>query len=156
MTKYKLNNAARSATEVTLTSYVPGNTDISNTGKRDERHYPIPELDTNQNDSLSPQNRNLENRACQVCPHSCQLLQQSGELAASLAKRECARFGLNELRVEGLTEVCLCEKYNGGCKLCPRPSLAPTLSLSLDGKEACLACHGNACTAPYTGECPTG
>lgn len=149
MTKYKLNNTVRSASEVTLTSYMAGSTDSTNI-KRDERHYQIPDLDTNQNGNLNSQNRNLEAiKGCHVCPHSCEFLEQTGKLAASLVKTECDRFGLNELKVEGLDQnVCLCEKYNGGCKLCPRPSLAPTLRLSLDGKETCLACHDTC--APYS------
>lgn len=141
MTKYKLNNTVRSASEVTLTSYTG-----SNDSRKDERVYQIPELDkldTNQNDNVNLEsNRNLEaSKTCHVCPHSCEFLQQSGKLAASLEKGG-DKFGVNELKVDGLERsVCLCERYNGGCKLCPRPSLAPTLSLSLDGKETCLACH---------------
>lgn len=140
MTKYKLNNTVRSATEVTLTSYMAGSTDSRT--RADDRVYQI-QLDTNQNDNVnSESNRNLDAaKGCHVCPHSCEFLQQSGKLAASLEKPG-DKFGVNELKVEGLEKsVCLCEKYNGGCKLCPRPSLAATLSLSLDGKETCLACH---------------
>lgn len=144
MTKYKLNNTVRSASEVTLTSYMTGSTDSTN--KKE------PELDTNQNDNMSSEsNRNLEANRCHVCPHSCDFLKESDRLAASLAKQECDKFGLNELKVDGLDKnVCLCEKYNGGCKLCPRPSLAPTLTLSLDGKESCLACHRSTCATIYT------
>uniref|UniRef100_A0A2A4IZ56 STAS domain-containing protein n=1 Tax=Heliothis virescens TaxID=7102 RepID=A0A2A4IZ56_HELVI len=147
MTKYKLNNTVRSASEVTLTSYMTGSTDSTN--KKDDR-FP-PELDTNQNDNISSEsNRNLEAKRCHVCPHSCDFLKESDKLAASLVKQECDKFGLNELKVEGLDkDVCLCEKYNGGCKLCPRPSLAPTLALGLDAREPCRACHqpGN---TPFT------
>ncbi|RVE44155.1 hypothetical protein evm_011202 [Chilo suppressalis] len=148
MTKYKLNNTVRSASEVTLTSYMTGSMD----SRKDERHYQIPELDTNQNDNANTEsNRNLDaSRTCNVCPHSCEFLHQSGKFAASLVKEECGKFGLNELKVEGLEKnVCLCEKYNGGCKLCPRPSLAPTLNLSLDGKESCLSCHDSTCATHF-------
>ncbi|XP_052750495.1 sodium-independent sulfate anion transporter-like [Galleria mellonella] len=137
MTKYKLNNTVRSASEVTLTAFMTGN--------KDEKHYQIPE-DPNQNDNMSSEsNRNLEAaKTCHVCPHSCEFLQQSDKLAASLVKQECDKFGLNELKVDGLDKnICLCEKYNGGCKLCPKPGV-PSLSYGLDGKESCLACHGNA------------
>lgn len=146
MTKYKLNNTIRSASEVTLTSYMTGSTDST---KKDER-YQIPELDTNQNDNLNSQtNRNLDAaRSCHVCPHSCEFLQQTDNLAASLAKQECDKFGLNELRVETLEHsVCLCERYNGGCKLCPRPPA--TIALGLDATATCLACH-NASVLPFT------
>ncbi|KAL4707479.1 hypothetical protein ACJJTC_000231 [Scirpophaga incertulas] len=131
MTKYKLNNTVRSASEVTLTSYMTGSMD----SRREENHYPM--SDSNQNDNIrSETNRNLAS-TCHVCPHSCDFLHHSGKLAASLMKQECDQFGLNELKVEGLERnVCLCEKYNGGCKLCPRPGLAPTLSY-LDGKDSC-------------------
>lgn len=153
MTKYKLNNTLRSSSEVTLTSYMTGSTDSKN-----DKHYQMPELDSNQNDNLSSEsNRNFEtSKKCHVCPHSCEFLQDSDKLAASLVKQECNQFGLNELKVEGLGKnVCLCEKYNGGCKLCPRPSLAPTLTLSLDGKdESCLACHGPSCNRPYNSKYP--
>ncbi|XP_028160708.1 sodium-independent sulfate anion transporter-like [Ostrinia furnacalis] len=137
MTKYKLNNTVRSASEVTLTSYMTGSTD-----SRTDRPYQI-QMDTNQNDTVNAEsNRNLEAKTCHVCPHSCEFLENSGKFAASLVK-ESDRFGLNELKVEGLERnVCLCEKYNGGCKLCPRP--ATGLPLGLDGKEACLACHDSA------------
>lgn len=137
MTKYKLNNTVRSSSEVTLTSYL-GSTD----GKKEERAYNIPD---NDNDNLNTEsNRNLEGK-CHVC-HSCDFLQEPGRLAASLEKR-CDKFGLNELKVENLERnVCLCEKYNGGCKLCPRPSLAPTLAL---GRDRCHACRDQACGSPY-------
>ncbi|CAG9785900.1 unnamed protein product [Diatraea saccharalis] len=148
MTKYKLNNTARSASEVTLTSYMTGSMD----SRKDERHYQIPELDTNQNDNVnSESNRNLDtSRNCHMCPHPCDFIHHSDKFAASLVKQGCDKFGLNELKVEGLEKnVCLCEKYNGGCKLCPRPSLAPTLNLSLDGKESCLSCHDSTCATHY-------
>lgn len=147
MTKYKLNNTLNSASEVTLTSYMTGNTDSTN--KKDDKHYPIPEVDTNQNDNFnSESNRNLEAaRKCHVCPHSCEFMKQSDKIAASLGK-DCAKFGLNELKVEGLDNVCLCEKFNGGCKLCPRPSLAPTLALA-EGKDSCHACHRTTCSTIY-------
>lgn len=153
MTKYKLNNTVRSASEVTLTSYMTGSTDSTN--RKDDQRL-VPELDTNQNDNMnSESNRNLEAKHCHVCPHACDFLKESDKLAASLAKQECDKFGLNELRVDGLDKnECLCEKYNGGCKLCPRPSLAPTLTLALDGKEACLACHRSTCATIYTSEYP--
>ncbi|PZC75632.1 hypothetical protein B5X24_HaOG205908 [Helicoverpa armigera] len=143
MTKYKLNNTVRSASEVTLTSYMTGSTDSTN--KKE------PELDSNQNDNISSEsNRNLEAKRCHVCPHACDFLKESDKLAASLAKQECDKFGLNELKVEGLDkDVCLCEKYNGGCKLCPRPSLAPTLALGQDARDPCRACHRAACNTPY-------
>ncbi|XP_075973991.1 sodium-independent sulfate anion transporter-like [Anticarsia gemmatalis] len=140
MTKYKMNNTVRSSSEVTLTSYMTGSAD---SGKKEE-------YDRNQNDNNSESNRNLS-KVCHVCPHSCDLVNHSDKLAASLVKQECDKFGLNELKVEGLDKnVCLCEKYNGGCKLCPRPSLAPTLTLNLDGKESCLACHRSTCASVYT------
>lgn len=141
MTKYKLNNEVRSASEVTLTSYMSGSTDST---RKDG-------YDNNQNDNVSSEsNRNLD-RNCPVCPDSCDFVKHTDKLAASLVKQECDKFGLNELKVEGLDKnVCLCERYNGGCKLCPRPSLAPTLTLSLDGKESCLACHKSSCTPGYT------
>nr|XP_021193420.2 sodium-independent sulfate anion transporter [Helicoverpa armigera] len=143
MTKYKLNNTVRSASEVTLTSYMTGSTDSTN--KKE------PELDSNQNDNISSEsNRNLEAKRCHVCPHACDFLKESDKLAASLTKQECDKFGLNELKVEGLDkDVCLCEKYNGGCKLCPRPSLAPTLALGQDARDPCRACHRAACNTPY-------
>lgn len=143
MTKYKMNNTVRSSSEVTLTSYMAGSTDSA----RKDGQY-----DTNQNDNVnSESNRNLDVKRCHVCPHSCDLVKQSDKLAASLVKQECDKFGLNELKVEGLDKnVCLCEKYNGGCKLCPRPSLAPTLTFGLDGKESCLACHRSTCASVYT------
>ncbi|KAL0893436.1 hypothetical protein ABMA27_015019 [Loxostege sticticalis] len=140
MTKYKLNNTVRSASEVTLTSYMTGSTDSR------ERPYQI-QMDTNQNDTVNSElNRNLEAKTCHVCPHSCEFLQHSGKFAASLVK-ENDKFGLNELKVEGLeANVCLCERYNGGCKLCPRPVAG--ITLSLDGKESCLACH-DPTASPY-------
>lgn len=143
MTKYKLNNTVRSASEVTLTSYMTGSTDSGS--------KPAGELDTNQNDHAGAEsNRNLAPRRCPACPHGCDFLRESETLAASLAKQECDKFGLNELRVDGLDKnVCLCEKYNGGCKLCPRPRL-PALTYTLAGKEACLACHRSACAEPYS------
>lgn len=144
MTKYKLNNTIRSASEVTLTSYMPGGADNT---KKDER-YQLPELDTNQNGNLNSQsNRNLDaTRSCHVCPHSCEFLQQRDKFAASLAKHEYDKFGLNELRVDTLeNSMCLCERYNGGCKLCPRP---PAITPGLDGKATCLACHNS--NAPFT------
>ncbi|XP_037293798.1 sodium-independent sulfate anion transporter [Manduca sexta] len=149
MTKYKLNNTIRSSSEVTLTAYVPGS--VENT-KKDDKVYDLPILDTNQNDNVvSEANRNLDSKKCHVCPHSCEFVKNSDKLAASLVKAECDKFGLNELKVEGLEQaVCLCERYNGGCKLCPRPSLAPTLTLSLDGKESCLACHKSTCASIYS------
>ncbi|XP_060802780.1 sodium-independent sulfate anion transporter [Amyelois transitella] len=132
MTKYKLNNTVRSSSEVTLTSYLTGSMD-----KTDEKLQI--DLDSQNENRNGEANRNLK---CHVCPHSCQFLEQSGKLSECLTKRECDRFGLNELKVEGLERnVCLCEKYNGGCKLCPK--LSPALSVGLDGKESCLACHGN-------------
>ncbi|CAK1596661.1 unnamed protein product [Parnassius mnemosyne] len=140
MTKYKLNNTVRSPSEVTLTSYL---TSDSASVKKDDKGYQISVLNNDNLDSES--NRNLETPRCQLCP-SCEL---PGKLAVSLAKLECDKFGLNELKVEGLNNVCLCEKFNGGCKLCPRPSLATTLNLNLDGKEPCLACHSGACGSPY-------
>lgn len=141
MTKYKLNNTVRSSSEVTLTAYMAGNVE-----KNDEKNNDKTAIDNNQNDNES--NRNIDK--CHVCPHSCNFLKESDKIAASLAKGECDKFGLNELKVEGLDNVCLCEKYNGGCKLCPRPSLAPTLTLDLDGKESCLACHRSTCASIYS------
>lgn len=145
MTKYKMNNTVRSSSEVTLTSYMTGSTDTTN--KNQDGQY-----DTNQNDNVNNEaNRNLGGKRCHVCPNSCDFANQTDKLAASLVKQECDKFGLNELKVEGLDKnVCLCEKYNGGCKLCPRPSLAPTLSLNLDGKASCLACHKSSCATVYT------
>lgn len=148
MTKYKLNNTLRSSSEVTLTSFMTGSTDSTN--KKDEKHYPILELDSNQNDNVhSESNRNLEaSRRCDACPHSCEFLHQSDRLAASLVKHECDKFGLNELKVDGLDkDVCLCEKYNGGCKLCPRPSLPPG-----NGKNSCHDCHKTTCSTIYPSE----
>lgn len=142
MTKYKLNNTLHSSSEVTLTSYMTGSTDNKN-----ER------LDSNQNDNFNGEsNRNFAaSKKCHVCPHTCEFLQQSDRLAASLVKQECNKFGLNELKVEGLGKnMCLCEKYNGGCKMCPRPSLAPTLMLSIEGKgDSCHTCNGNSCNGTY-------
>ncbi|CAB3238020.1 unnamed protein product [Arctia plantaginis] len=145
MTKYKMNNTVRSSSEVTLTSYMTGSTDSTN--KNQDGQY-----DTNQNDNvITEANRNLEGKRCHVCPNSCEFVNQTDKLAASLVKQETDKFGLNELKVEGLDKnVCLCEKYNGGCKLCPRPSLAPTLTLNLDGKASCLACHKSTCASVYT------
>ncbi|XP_073945707.1 sodium-independent sulfate anion transporter-like [Choristoneura fumiferana] len=126
MTKYKLNNTVRSSSEVTLTSYMTGSTDS-------KKEYQM-DLDTNQNDNFNGSN-GLGKR-CHVCPHS--------QYAPAI---RCDGFGLNELKVEGMDKnICLCEVYNGGCKLCPRPSLAPTLSLGLD---AGCACNGN-CGNPYS------
>lgn len=141
MTKYKLNNTVRSSSEVTLTSY------LGTESKKDESAYHIPD---NENDNVNTEsNRNLEAGQCHVCTHPCEFIQEPGKLAASLEKRS-DKFGLNELKVENLDRnVCLCEKYNGGCKLCPRPSLAPTLALSLDAREACHTCHGGTCGSPY-------
>ncbi|XP_063362378.1 sodium-independent sulfate anion transporter-like isoform X1 [Cydia amplana] len=135
MTKYKLNNTVRSASEVTLTSFMTGSTD-----SKKEDKYQLG-LDTNQNDNLnSVSNKNL------VCPHSCGYIQNR---LTSLVKSDGFGVGLNELKVEGMDKnVCLCEVYNGGCKLCPRPNLAPMLSLSVDAKD-CVACSG-ACNAPYS------
>ncbi|KAJ0177503.1 hypothetical protein K1T71_007512 [Dendrolimus kikuchii] len=145
MTKYKLNNTTRSSSEVTLTAYMAGNLE-----KNDEKNYDKPALDNNQNDNINNEsNRNIDRR-CHVCPHSCEFLKESDKIAASLVKQECDKFGLNELKVEGVDNVCLCERYNGGCKLCPRPSLAPTLTLNLDGKESCLACHRSTCASIYS------
>lgn len=131
MTKYKLNNAARSSSEVTLTSYLAA-----------DKGCQISVLD---NDNLeSESNRNLG--------HACVGCELPGAVAA-LEKSECGKYGLNELKVDGLDpDVCLCAKFNGGCKLRPRPSLAPTLNLSLDGKVSCLACHGGSCGSPYPSE----
>ncbi|XP_068631642.1 sodium-independent sulfate anion transporter-like [Battus philenor] len=77
-------------------------------------------------------------------------------LAASLAKRETDKFGLNELKIDGLERgVCLCEQFNGGCKLCPRPAPAPAPAhapapaTALDDKQPCAACRGAACGSPY-------
>lgn len=139
MTKYKLNNTLRSPSEVTLTAYMTDNT----------RNGHQPELDSNQNDNVTfESNRNIEAaNKCHICPHSCEFLKQSDKIAASLVKQECDKFGLNELKVEGL-EVCLCEKYNGGCKLCPRPSLTPTLAVN-DGKESCHTCHRSTCSTVF-------
>lgn len=150
MTKYKLNNTINSSPEVTLTSYMPGNVD--NNKKFDEKKYDISALDTNQNDNVVESNRNLEAATkCHICPHSCEFVKQSDRIVESLVKHESDKFGLNELKVDGLDKnVCLCEKYNGGCKLCPRPSLAPTLTLSLEGKESCLACHKSTCASIYS------
>lgn len=150
MTKYKLNNTINSSSEVTLTSYMPGNVD--STKKFDDKKYDIPALDTNQNDNVVEANRNLEAaKQCHICPHSCEFVKQSDRIVESLVKHESDKFGLNELKVDGLDKnVCLCEKYNGGCKLCPRPSLAPTLTLSLEGKESCLACHKSTCASIYS------
>lgn len=137
MTKYKLNNTIRSSPEVTLTAYI-----ADDAKKPDEKKYEIAVLDSNQNDSaVNENNRRLESKICHVCPHPCEFAKHSDRLAASLVKQECDRFGLNELRVEGLEKnVCLCERYNGGCKLCPRP-LNANLNLTLNGRESCLACH---------------
>lgn len=150
MTKYKLNNTLRSSSEVTLTSYMTGSTDSKN-----DPRYKNGEVDPNQNDNFNPEsNRNLEaSKKCHVCPHSCEFLQQSDRLAASLVKQECNQFGLNELKVENLgRNVCLCEKYNGGCKLCPRASVTPRLSLSPEGKEeqSLHSCHGNTCNGSFS------
>ncbi|XP_046959904.1 sodium-independent sulfate anion transporter-like [Vanessa cardui] len=145
MTKYKLNNTGRSSSEVTLTSYM-GSTDSE---RKDERYYQM-QLDSNENDNISETNRNIDGK-CHDCPDSCEFLQEPGKIAASLEKRY-DKYSLNELKVENLgRDACLCEKYNGGCKLCPRPSLAPTLTLSLDGnhgKDSCLACQGASCGSP--------
>lgn len=150
MTKYKLNNSVRSSSEVTLTSYMTGSTDSE---RKDDRSYQIP-LDTNENDDVSESNHNLEDK-CHVCPNSCEFLQEPGKIAASLAKRY-DKYSLNELKVENLgRDACLCEKYNGGCKLCPRPSLAPTLTLSYDGshgKDHCYTCQGASCGTPNPGK----
>lgn len=142
MTKYKLNNSLQSPSEVTLTAYV--GTDNARNG------YP-PELDSNQNDNVTGEsNRNIEAaKKCHVCPHSCEFLRQSDKIAASLVKLDCDKFGLNELKVEGPAAVCLCEKYNGGCKLCPRPSLTPTLAINA-GKESCHTCHRSTCSTVFT------
>ncbi|XP_069358649.1 sodium-independent sulfate anion transporter-like isoform X2 [Maniola hyperantus] len=145
MTKYKLNNAVRSSSEVTLTSYMTGSTD----SERKDECYQIPGSNDTEQDDVSESN-NVEDGKCHVCPNSCEFLQEPGKIAASLEKRY-DKYSLNELKVENLGRGCLCEKYNGGCKLCPRPSLAPTLTLSMDGthgKGACLACNGGACGTP--------
>ncbi|XP_049869479.1 sodium-independent sulfate anion transporter-like [Pectinophora gossypiella] len=139
MTKYKLNNAVRAASEVTLTSYV-----TEANGKKDSSHYQMPDLDTNQNGKVGSQNRNLEAGRCHVCPHSCSFLQQTGELAASLAKQEPV-FGLNELRT-GAGD-CLCERYSGGCKLCPAPPPPPAANNHLN-KDAC-PCRQPSCAHHY-------
>ncbi|CAH2105976.1 unnamed protein product [Euphydryas editha] len=141
MTKYKLNNTVRSSSEVTLTSYM-GSTDSE---RKDERYYQM-QLDSRDNDDRSDTNRTGN---CHSCPDSCEFLEEPGKIAASLEKRY-DKYSLNELKVENTGNTCLCEKYNGGCKLCPRPSLAPTLSLSMDGhlKDSCLACQGAACSSP--------
>lgn len=147
MTKYKLNNAVRSSSEVTLTSYMTGSTDSE---RKDDYHIPI---DSTERDDISESN-NLDDGKCHVCPSSCEFLQEPGRIAASLEKRY-DKYSLNELKVENLGRGCLCEKYNGGCKLCPRPSLAPTLTMSMDGshgKGACLACSGASCATPNPGE----
>lgn len=146
MTKYKLNNTLRSPTDVILTAYI---------GTDGTRNGHPPELDSNQNDSVNVEsNRNLEAaKTCHVCPHSCEFLKQSDKIASSLMKQECDRFGLNELKVEGL-EVCLCEKYNGGCKLCPRPSLTPTLALN-EGKGSCHTCQRSTCATVFPSKYPT-
>lgn len=92
------------------------------------------DLDTNQNDNFN--GSNVLGKGCHVCPHA--------QYAPAI---RCDGFGLNELKVESLDKnVCLCEVYNGGCKLCTRPSLAPTLSLGL---EAGCGCNGN-CGNPYS------
>lgn len=136
MTKYKLNNTVRSSSEVTLTSYM-GSTDSE---RKDDRYY---QMDSRDNDDQSESTRN-----CHNCPDSCEFLQEPVKIAASLEKRY-DKYSLNELKVENVGNACLCEKYNGGCKLCPRPSLAPTLSLSIDGhlKDSCHDCQG-ACSSP--------
>lgn len=142
MTKYKLNNTVRSASEVTLTAYMAGSLE-----KNEEKNYEKPAVDSNQNDSMNTEsNRNIDRY--RVCPHSCDFLKDTDRIAASLVKQECDKFGLNELKVEGLDNVCLCERYNGGCKLCPRPSLAPTLTLNIDGKT-CLSCQKSTCASIY-------
>lgn len=144
MTKYKLNNSVRSSSEVTLTSYMTGSTDSE---RKDDRCYQM-QLDTTE-DNVSD-NHNIEDK-CHVCPNSCEFLQESGKIVASLEKRY-DKYSLNELKVENLDrDACLCEKYNGGCKLCPRPSLAPTLTLSYDGshgKDHCYTCQDAPCSSP--------
>ncbi|CAK1547373.1 unnamed protein product [Leptosia nina] len=120
MTKYKLNNNVRSSSEVTLTSYLSGSME----GKKDNV-FQI---------QLDP-----DLTKCNVCPSSCEYIDNG--LAA--LEKTCDKFGLNELKVESLEDVCLCEKYNGGCKLCPRSSPAPTLTINLEGaQKECLSCHG--------------
>lgn len=139
MTKYKLNNTVRSSSEVTLTSYM-GSTDSE---RKDDRYYQMDSRDNDQSEST---------RNCHNCPDSCEFLQEPVKIAASLEKRY-DKYSLNELKVENLENACLCEKYNGGCKLCPRPSLAPTLTLGMDGplKDSCHDCQG-ACSSPNTSE----
>ncbi|KOB64415.1 Uncharacterized protein OBRU01_24315 [Operophtera brumata] len=101
----------------------------------------LPELESNNDNVTGESNRNLQN----LCPPS--FLRQSDKLAASLVKPACDKFGLNELKAAG-AEVCLCERYNGGCKLCPRASLT-TLALS-DGKESCHTCRRSTCATVFT------
>lgn len=139
MTKYKLNNTVRSSSEVTLTSYM-GSTDSE---RKDDRYYQMDSRDNDQSEST---------RNCHSCPDSCEFLQEPVKIAASLEKRY-DKYSLNELKVENLGNACLCEKYNGGCKLCPRPSLAPTLTLGMDGplKDSCHDCQG-ACSSPNPSE----
>ncbi|CAG9584960.1 unnamed protein product [Danaus chrysippus] len=76
---------------------------------------------------------------CHTCPDTCLYLD---------GDKRYDKCGLEELKVDTLARGCLCERYNGGCKLCPgqRASLAPTLTLT-DGAhgKACLACHGDTC-----------
>lgn len=148
MTKYKLNNNLRSATEVTLTSYMPGSADSKREREREEKR------DSNQNESSNPASAPAPASApCELCPHSCEFLKQSDRLAASLAKSECDKFGLNELKVESLDkEVCLCEKYNGGCKLCPRrprAGIEPAMLAPAPPGKGCHGCHDNTCSTIY-------
>lgn len=124
MTKYKLNNTVHSSSEVTLTSYLPS-------GGEEK-------LDSNQNGTVDGGNK------CHFCPHSCQFLRQTEQLAAELMKGESDRFGLNELKVENLDQgVCLCAKYNGGCRGCRAPR-------RVVGKDACGTCSGNSCPTTYS------
>ncbi|XP_047504545.1 sodium-independent sulfate anion transporter-like isoform X1 [Pieris napi] len=116
MTKYKLNNNVRSSSEVTLTSYLSGSME-----RKDNVFL-----------QLSP-----NESKCNVCPNSCYT-------DHTLSLDKSTKFGLNELKVENLErDVCLCEKFNGGCKVCPNPSPAPTLTINLEGaQKECLSCHG--------------
>ncbi|XP_038212215.1 sodium-independent sulfate anion transporter-like [Zerene cesonia] len=144
MTKYKLNNTVRSSSEVTLTSYMSGSME----GKKEN----VYQIQMDPENIGSNQTLDAIDGKCNVCPSSCDY---KGNLAASLEK-PCSRFGLNELKVENLEDVCLCEKYNGGCKLCPRSSPAPTLTINLEGgQKECLSCNGNSLYPSTNGSYPS-
>lgn len=96
----------------------------------------------------SSEGERREDGRCHTCPDTCLYLD---------TEKRYDKCGLEELKVDTLARGCLCERYNGGCKLCPgqRASLAPTLTVTDGGHgKSCLACDGDTCGPRNTCELP--